>query len=109
MRKFYDNLLDHYKKDINIPNTLYSNQSLKTIKFLKTIPKKQRVDKNGYCIYNSERVSMLRDPYEHYKKHPYKKIKVRCPLCGRQLIAKVCFFDDERTFCIPKHKPKGTR
>jgi len=74
------------------------------------VPPDDRVSEDGFCSYHSTTcTSELEDPHLSYSDHPYHRMALRCPLCGRRLIAKVGFDDGFRMFMIPHHKPKGYR
>ena len=78
-------------------------------RLVKDLPKAERVDAEGYCAYDygGYNGSWASDGEGH--EIPYRRVWVRCPLCNRRVIARVRFFDGERSFVVPRHKPHGYR
>ena len=91
-------------REIHIPDTMPWPDRRK----VKDVPPEDKIDADGYCAYRFGGLeSWLDNPWRHYADHPYKRVPVRCPLCRRSMVARVTFFDNERMFVVPRHKPRG--
>lgn len=88
-------------------NLIIPDRTLEGVKF-EDVPKSRRVDENGFCICPSYPIIDFWDhPVTLHQLEPYHKLKIRCPVCGRRLTAKVFFNDGDKLFTVSRHKPKG--
>lgn len=71
-------------------------------------------DEYGYCASQPFTYGYCRYAYFTPELHDpetwYRRVPVKCPLCGRKLTARQCYNEDgDRFFSLPRHKPKGYR